>query len=138
MHRAAFHVGAERGEAEEAFAAVQQRLRLTHRFRAIEQRQGAVEVGGVVEVQQALDAAVDQPACRVQLTVLVNPVAAFADRFLVADGQCQQRLEFADAQFLPGGAGRNRKAKNLPQRPFIVQVRRLQVGQQRGGFLVGE
>ena len=130
MHRTAFHIRPQRVQAEEPLAAIEQGLRLADGLCTIEQGQRATVIVDVFQIHQAFNAAVHQPARRFHFLVVMDPVAAFARRFLVADGQRQQGLELADAQFLPHRINRYGEAEDFPQRSFVVQVQGLQIGQQ--------
>lgn len=130
VHGAALHVRARRSQAKILLAAIKQSLRLTQGLCAIEQDQRTAVIVSVLEIHQAFVAAIDQPARRRHLRIVTDPVAAFACRLLVAGGERKQSLQFADAQFLPPRADRNGEAENFPQRPFVIQVRCLQIGEQ--------
>ena len=130
VQRAAFEVGAQGVEAEEAFGAVEQRLCQFQRGGAVQQFECLAVVVRFVELEDGFDAAVDQQARRGQVVVVADPVAAFQHCFFVAHHQRQQGFQFAEAQLLPGRAGWHCQAQDFPHRPLVVEVRCLQLGQQ--------
>ena len=86
MHRAALHVHTERVQSKETLAAIKQGLGLTHSVLPIHQTQGATIVVHVFQIDQALDATIDQSAGRIHLLIMMNPVATFKRCRFVANG----------------------------------------------------
>src|SRR5512135_3329599 len=98
---AALEVAAEFGQPEEALVLIEQRERLFQRVAAVHQGEHGFEGVGVVELDEVVDAAVYPEARFAALAVLRNPGAAFADGFVVAEGEREQKLDLADADVGP-------------------------------------
>jgi hypothetical protein len=106
---AAGKIEAGRLHAEEAYFAVDQVAGQIQRVFAIEaDERGFVDIR-VVHFEQRGDAPVNAAAAGVDLFKLAYPFAAFENRIGVADSECQQGFQFADAQVGPQRAGIRRK-----------------------------
>ena len=112
---------------------------MLHRVGTVEQGERVqirFHVAQIVQIDELLNAGVNDTPLRIQLIEMANPVAAFQRGFSVANGECQQRLELAHTQVGPEGIGVCRHANQQRQRTHIREPGFVQGGEQIGALII--